>query len=139
MDYWIRISESTKDFKDFITNEDGVEDNKEQFSDGSLLILNSNYRAVSTVRFRDLFPVSLTSLDFEATDTDINYFTAQVSFKYTIYDILGPDGRTHMTLDEIQDMWKRDSIIDPDNLHDESLKIPQLHHNIIQSTIQPLF
>ena len=33
-----------------------------------------------------------------------------------------------MTLDEIQDMWKRDSIIDPDNLHDESLKIPQLHH-----------
>ena len=43
---------------------------------------------------RDLFPVSLTSLDFEATDTDINYFTAQVSFKYTIYDILGPDGRT---------------------------------------------
>lgn len=86
--------ESTKDFKDFITNEDGVEDNKEQFSDGSLLILNSNYRAVSTVRFRDLFPVSLTSLDFEATDTDINYFTAQVSFKYTIYDILGPDGRT---------------------------------------------
>ena len=32
-----------------------------------------------------------------------------------------------MTLDEIQDMWKRDAVIDPDNLHDESLKIPQLH------------
>ena len=24
-------------------------------------------------------------------------------------------------------MWQRDSVIDPDNLHDESLKIPQLH------------
>ena len=24
-------------------------------------------------------------------------------------------------------MWERDSRIDPDNLHDESLKIPQLH------------
>ena len=24
-------------------------------------------------------------------------------------------------------MWERDSHIDPDNLHDESLKIPQLH------------
>ena len=24
-------------------------------------------------------------------------------------------------------MWERDSKIDPDNLHDESLKIPQLH------------
>ena len=24
-------------------------------------------------------------------------------------------------------MWQSDSVIDPDNLHDESLKIPQLH------------
>ena len=24
-------------------------------------------------------------------------------------------------------MWERDAVIDPDNLHDESLKIPQLH------------
>jgi len=32
-----------------------------------------------------------------------------------------------MNLDEIQDMWQRDSVMDPDNLHDESLKIPQLH------------
>jgi hypothetical protein len=32
-----------------------------------------------------------------------------------------------MNLEDIQEMWSRDSIIDPDNLHDESLKIPQLH------------
>jgi hypothetical protein len=32
-----------------------------------------------------------------------------------------------MTLEEIQEMWQRDSVMDPDNLHDESLKIPQLH------------
>jgi len=32
-----------------------------------------------------------------------------------------------MNLDQIQEMWQRDSVIDPDNLHDESLKIPQLH------------
>ena len=32
-----------------------------------------------------------------------------------------------MNLDQIQEMWERDSTIDPDNLHDESLKIPQLH------------
>jgi len=33
----------------------------------------------------------------------------------------------NLSLDEIQGMWDRDSIIDPDNLHDESLKISQLH------------
>ena len=32
-----------------------------------------------------------------------------------------------MNLDKIQEMWERDAVIGPDNLHDESLKIPQLH------------
>ena len=32
-----------------------------------------------------------------------------------------------MNLDQIQEMWERDAVIAPDNLHDESLKIPQLH------------
>ena len=32
-----------------------------------------------------------------------------------------------MNLEQIQEMWERDSQIDPDNLHDETLKIPQLH------------
>lgn len=32
-----------------------------------------------------------------------------------------------MNLDKIQEMWQKDSVIDPDNLHNESLKIPQLH------------
>ena len=32
-----------------------------------------------------------------------------------------------MDLDKIQEMWEKDSQIDPDNLHDESLKVPQLH------------
>ena len=32
-----------------------------------------------------------------------------------------------MNLEKIQEMWEKDSQIDPDNLHDESFKIPQLH------------
>ena len=32
-----------------------------------------------------------------------------------------------MNLELIQKMWTEDSIIDRDNLHEESLKIPQLH------------
>jgi hypothetical protein len=42
-----------------------------------------------------------------------------------------------MNLEQIQEMWERDSSIDPDNLHDESLKIPQLHskYYIVYNTI----
>lgn len=32
-----------------------------------------------------------------------------------------------MNLEKIQEMWEADSRMDMDNLHDESLKIPQLH------------
>jgi len=85
--------ESTKQYADLITNPDGTSDSKNAFSDGNLEILNSNYRTTANIRFRDLFPTNLSSLDFEATDIDIQYFTAEVTFKYTIYDILGTDGK----------------------------------------------
>ena len=32
-----------------------------------------------------------------------------------------------LDLESIQEMWKKDSYIDRDNLHEESLKIPSLH------------
>ena len=32
-----------------------------------------------------------------------------------------------MNIDEIQLLWEKDSKLDPDNLHDESIKIPSLH------------
>ena len=86
--------ESTQEFKDLTTNDDSQRDFEEQFSDGNLYILNSNFRPVANVKFFNLFPVSLTSLDFDATEPDIQYFTAEASFKYTVYNILGTDNRT---------------------------------------------
>ena len=57
------------------------------YSDGTLQILSSQFNAKFNVIFKDLWPYSLTTLSFDATDTDIDYFTAEASFKYTIYDI----------------------------------------------------
>ena len=79
--------ETTKEFADLIKDKDGQRDAKEAFCDGTLRILNSNFREVAKVQFNDLFPTSLTSLDFDATNTDIQYFTAEATFKYTLYKI----------------------------------------------------
>ena len=79
--------ETTQEFKTLTTDSADQRDLKEAFCDGTLRILNSNYREIATVKFTDLFPVSLTSLDFDATTSDIQYFTAQATFKYTIYDL----------------------------------------------------
>ena len=54
------------------------------FSDGTLQILSSSMVAKFQVKFQRLFPYSLTTLDFDATATDIDYFTANVIFKYLI-------------------------------------------------------
>ena len=56
-------------------------------SDGTLQILSSNLIPKFQVIFEDLFPYNLSTVTFDATDTDIEYFTADVSFKYTIYNI----------------------------------------------------
>jgi len=57
------------------------------YSDGTLQILSSNMVAKFNVNFNELWPYSLTTLTFDATDTDIDYFTADVSFKYTMYKL----------------------------------------------------
>jgi hypothetical protein len=84
--------ESTQEYKDAITNDRGLRDEDYVFSDGSLRILNSNYNDIAVVKFKDLFPVSLTSLTFDTSLTDVEYLTADVVFRYTIYDILDPQG-----------------------------------------------
>lgn len=62
------------------------------YSDGTLQILTSNQVPNFQIIFRDLFPYTLSTLTFDATETDMNYFTADVNFKYTIYDIVDMHG-----------------------------------------------
>ena len=57
------------------------------YSDGTLQILSSNLVPSFQVVFNDMFPYTLSTVMFDATDTDIEYFTADVSFKYTIYNL----------------------------------------------------
>ena len=90
---WIRglgFPESLGEIYDFQEQDNvGNLNNKELNldSDGTLTILNNINNPVFHVNFEGLFPYSLTTLNFDATQTDIEYFTAEVNFKYTIYNI----------------------------------------------------
>ena len=79
--------ETTQQFKEITTDDANQRDLTEAFCDGTLRILNSNYREIGKVKFDDLFPISLTSLDFDATNTDVQFFTAEATFKYTLYKL----------------------------------------------------
>ena len=92
---WIRglgFPESVQEFRDLAKSGARPEksyklEGEDIYSDGTLQILSSNLVPKFNVNFKDLFPVSLTTLTFDATDTDIEYFTADANFKYTAYNI----------------------------------------------------
>ena len=56
------------------------------FSDATLNILTSKNNANIEVRFSDVFPVSLSALNFNQQAADVEYLTASVVFKYKIYE-----------------------------------------------------
>jgi hypothetical protein len=96
---WLRglgFPETLQEIYDLQLNTVGVNNNTNKmnniYSDGTLEVLNSNKNINFKVVFKDLFPYALSSLDFDATEEDVNYFTAEVSFKYTMYNILDRRG-----------------------------------------------
>jgi hypothetical protein len=56
-------------------------------SDGTLIIYNSNFQPSSLVKFQAMFPTSLSDIDFDATQADVQYAVATVTFKYALYKI----------------------------------------------------
>ena len=77
-------------------------DYEEQYTprcDGSLAVMNSNMQTNFFVNFKDLFPVSLNALEFNATIDGTEYATASVEFRYTSYDIVDKEGVRRTTLE----------------------------------------
>ena len=62
------------------------------FTDGTLSILNSNLKVNAQIKFEDVYPTSLSTLRFETTGSDTDYFVAEVTFKYKSYDVCNKDG-----------------------------------------------
>ena len=58
------------------------------YSDAMMTILTNKNNPVVECRFRDVFPTSLSGLTYSQNQTDVEYLTATVNFKYTIYEIV---------------------------------------------------
>ena len=76
-----------------IKNEVGRTDSfRKATTDARLLVLDSNFNSITSVVFQDLFPVSLSGVRLSADATDIDYVTADVTFKYTLLEFIDSDG-----------------------------------------------
>lgn len=57
------------------------------FSDGVLSILSASNTSLAEVYFTDLFPISLSSINFTSTARDVQYVIGKVTFKYTSFKL----------------------------------------------------
>jgi len=94
---WMRALGTPQDVKeraDWYTKYRDVSSQDVRFSDATLQVLNNNNNANFDVVFKDLFPVSLSTLSFDVTGSDNEYFTATATFRYTLYEIRNVNSQT---------------------------------------------
>ena len=57
------------------------------YSDAYLMILSNKNNPIVEVNFQNIFPVSLSALEFTQTVSDVEFMTATAEFAYQIYEI----------------------------------------------------
>lgn len=55
------------------------------YSDATLTVLDSDLNPSMNITFIDCYPVSLQGLEFDISDGNATYLTAQATFRYTLY------------------------------------------------------
>ena len=94
---WMRALGTPQEFKERRVWIDRYADSPSEdprFSDATLQVLNNNNIANFDVVFKDMFPVSLSSLPFDVTGGDNDYFTSTATFRYTLYEIRNTNSQT---------------------------------------------
>ena len=79
--------------KERLLPEPDANDTNTDRSDGTLLILSNSFNPTVKVKFRDLFPVSLSGIPFDNTKESQEFYTAAATFKYTMFDVIDIDGK----------------------------------------------
>ena len=57
------------------------------YSDATLTVLSSAMNPIHQVTFIDCFPTTISDLNFNSIDSDVNYLTCQTTFRYRSFSI----------------------------------------------------
>jgi len=84
---WIRALAPTNALEEGLINNQYVTYTNPLYTVGNLFILTNSLHINITATFHNLFPISLSNLDFSVKDTDDRKLIANVSFAYDYYDL----------------------------------------------------
>lgn len=65
-------------------------------SNAQLFVLTNQFNTNFVVNFSDLFPVSLSTLPFNAGANDVEYLIGTVTFKYSFYEFLNTSSQKYV-------------------------------------------
>ena len=85
---WINTVGFPESYDQYITATNSsmsLPQNASVLSDATLTILGSNNAPVQTIQFIDCMPLSIESLQFSSTSTDVQYLVGNATFKYALY------------------------------------------------------
>lgn len=57
------------------------------YSDATFIVLGSSFNPVRSYKIIDLFPTSLTTLEFTNASNDVNYLVGNATFSYSYYEL----------------------------------------------------
>ena len=57
------------------------------YSDASMIITTNQYKPNINVKFIDLYPTSISGVDFSVEQTDVDYLQADVTFRYRSFEL----------------------------------------------------
>mgnify|MGYP000019382387 FL=1 len=80
--------DETADTSSLNTSKSSLTGDRSLYSDATLTILSNKNNPIVEIRFRDMFPISLDSLDFDQGATDANNISCGATFKYQQYKII---------------------------------------------------
>ena len=94
---WIRAlgtPQTMKERSDWNTKYQGLPSEDPRTSDATLQVLNNNNIVNFDVVFKNLFPVNLSTISFDVTQNDNDFFTASATFKYMLYEVRNTNSQT---------------------------------------------
>ena len=65
----------------------GIQAQGEVYSDGALVVTTGSMKPNIEVKFIDMYPVSLSAVDFNLEQSDVEYLQADVNFAYRKYEL----------------------------------------------------
>jgi len=87
----IGFPESRSQFKDWKTESStanaAATTAQSLYSDAVLTILSNKNNPIVQVMFKDVFPLTLSGIDYTQEATDVEYVTASATFAYQLYEI----------------------------------------------------